>query len=227
MKFYWSVTFDIENLVWMAPEKAPMTLYSTYLANQSKFSKLSVGMMQTVMKMDTTNSACDFNQLVCCSFVVNDYNGQQIKRLAVVRCPHVLSAEETAEWTKAINFDYEENHQTHDDYLSPGCLFACPDERSLLIKIIEILSDCSYSCISGYNSWGFDERVLITRFGIYGLLDVYLDRMQSVAGRQAISVSSGFKVSAGQEPLKQCQVKCPLRPSIDIYVLILKADTNA
>lgn len=45
LKYYWSLTFDIENLVWMRPEKAPTEQYNKYLANQSKFSKTSVGMM--------------------------------------------------------------------------------------------------------------------------------------------------------------------------------------
>lgn len=127
--------------------------------------------------MDTTGANSDYNEIVCCSFVVNDYTGSPVKRMAVVRAPRELSSEETAQWEAAINFDYEEKRQTNDDYVSPGCLFACPDERSLLIKIMEILSDAAYSCVLGYNNWNFDERVLLTRFGMFGLLDNYLERM--------------------------------------------------
>ena len=66
-------------------------------------------------------------------------------------------------------------------------------EKELLTHMIRILSDKSYHVISHFNGWRFDEKVIMIRMALHGLLKQYLESMCSISGKNYITMKGSYK----------------------------------
>jgi DNA polymerase elongation subunit (family B) len=69
---------------------------------------------------------------------------------------------------KLINYDYELKKQTENEYADQ--VIVATSEKELLTHMIDIMSDKSYHIISHFNGWRFDEKVIMIRMCLHGLL---------------------------------------------------------
>jgi DNA polymerase delta subunit 1 len=102
--------------------------------------------------------------------------------------------------------------------LEEGILINCKDERTLLKTFCDLIHSLDPDILTGYNTWGFDDKFFWKRLSINGLLN-YANKLSRIEGIEP-KLSEKNLISGAYGSNEFLILECPGRETLDMLTSI-------